>query len=168
MSATLPREEEVEPGRLEDEPCASTDARVPLRRARRSDCSFDDTCELAETDNRFAKGKTVLIGMPGAFTPTCTDAHLPGYIRNARRFKRAGVTNLAVVTTNDRFIMTAWKRKMRECAEQEGMRSIDSQISMLADKGGNLIKALGMAYAETLDRKEKNSFIQLNAGMRSK
>ena len=123
---------------------------------------------MAETDNRFAKGKTVLIGMPGAFTPTCTDAHLPGYIRNARRFKRAGVTNLAVVTTNDRFIMTAWKRKMRECAEQEGMRSIDSQISVLADKGGNLIKALGMAYAEKLDRKEKNSFIQLNAGMRSK
>ena len=69
-----------------------------------SDCSFDDTCELAETDNALSRGKTVLIGMPGAFTPTCTDAHLPGFIRNARRFRRAGVNNLAVVTTNDRFV----------------------------------------------------------------
>ena len=49
---------------------------------------------------------------------------------------------------------------MRECASQEGLRTIDTEVSMLADKNGNLIKSLGLAYAESLDRKEKNAFIQ--------
>ena len=76
--------------------------------------------------------------------------------------------NIAVLTTNDRFIMTAWKRKMRECAQAAGLNSIDSEISMLADKNGNLIRALGLAYNEALDKNEKNAFIQLNSGIRSK
>ena len=125
------------------------------------DCAFDDTCEIiSDEPNLLTKGKTILVGMPGAFTPTCTDAHLPGYIRGAKKLRRNGVNNIAIVTTNDRFIMTAWKRKMRECASQEGLRTIDTEVSMLADKNGNLIKSLGLAYAESLDRKEKNAFIQ--------
>ena len=53
-----------------------------------------------------SSGMTLLVGMPGAFTPTCTDEHLPGFIRGAKRFKRLGVREVAIVTTNDRFIMT--------------------------------------------------------------
>ena len=131
------------------------------------DCAFDDTCAVVD-DIDFTKGKSVIVGMPGAFTPTCTDEHLPGFIRNAKKMRRAGVKNIAVLTTNDRFIMTAWKRKMRECAQAAGLNSIDSEISMLADKNGNLIRALGLAYNEALDKNEKNAFIQLNSGIRSK
>ena len=124
------------------------------------DCAFDDTCELIS--DRLMNGRTVIVGMPGAFTPTCTDLHLPGYIRNARTFRnKKGVKTLAVVTTNDKFIMTAWKRKMRSCAEQEGLKTIDGEVSMLADSDGHLIKSLGLAYAESLDRKQANPFIQM-------
>jgi peroxiredoxin len=133
------------------------------------DCAMEDMCEVVDTDdNLLTSGRTVLVGMPGAFTPTCTDEHLPGFVRNARKFKRLGVDALAVITTNDKFIMQAWKRAMRSCVEQEGLKSIDSEMHMLADKDGNLIRALGLAYAETLDRNQKNAFIQFNAGMRSK
>lgn len=131
------------------------------------DCAFDDTCTLAETTDLLTTGKTVLVGMPGAFTPTCTDEHLPGFIRNAKEMRAAGVNNIAIVTTNDRFIMTAWKRKMRECASQAGLDTIDTEVSMLADKDGHLIRSLGLAYNEALDRKQKNAFIQLNSGIRS-
>ena len=130
------------------------------------ECAFDDTCEVLE--QQLNTGRTVLIGMPGAFTPTCTDEHLPGYIRAARKLRRAGVKHIAVVTTNDKFIMTAWKRKMRECAQAEGLSSIDGSISMIADKEGHLVKALGMVSYEQLDRTERNAFIQLNSGVRSK
>lgn len=105
------------------------------------DCSFDDSCEIIES--QLNEGKTVLIGMPGAFTPTCTDEHLPGFIRAAKQFRRAGVKRLAVVTTNDVFIMTAWKRKMRECASAEGIGSLDGLVDFVADKEGHLIRALG-------------------------
>jgi len=132
------------------------------------DCAMMDECKTIDEEDLLTRGKTVLVGMPGAFTPTCTDEHLPGFIRNARKFRRLGVTQVAVVTTNDRFIMTAWKRAMRKCTEQEGLKTMDTEMAMLADQDGNLIRALGLAYAESLDRKEKNAFIQLNAGVRSK
>ena len=102
-----------------------------------------------------------------AFTPTCTDEHLPGYIRNARKFRRLGVKKLAVITTNDRFIMTAWKKAMKDCMQAEGLSTIDTEVTMVSDKDAELIKALGLAFNMAPKKKAAWSF-QLNAGLRSK
>ena len=80
-------------------------------------CAELDECQLLDSARELLSGKSVLIGMPGAFTPTCNDVHLPGYIRSAPHFRKLGVDSVAVVTTNDRFIMTAWKRAMRKCMD---------------------------------------------------
>lgn len=74
---------------------------------------------------------------------------------------------VAIVTTNDRFIMTAWKKAMRSCMEKEGLSSIDTEVTMLADDKGELIKALGLAYNMAPKKTAAWSF-QLNAGLRSK
>ena len=92
-------------------------------------CAADDCCPTQSTiDPIFADGKSLIIGMPGAFTPTCTDEHLPGFIRNAQKFRKLGVKNLNVVTTNDKYIMTAWKKAMKDCMKAEGISSLDSQV----------------------------------------
>jgi len=107
------------------------------------------------------------VGMPGAFTPTCTSEHLPGFIRNARKFRRLGVDKLAIVTTNDKFIMSAWKKAMSECMQAEGLSSLDTEVTMVADKDAELVKSLGLAYNMAPAKKAAWSF-QLNAGIRSK
>ena len=84
------------------------------------------------------KGTNVLVGMPGAFTPTCNDEHLPGYIRTADTFKDAGVSKVAVLTTNDRFVNSAWNRAVEQCM------SAKSSLLMLSDGDADLIKQLGM------------------------
>jgi peroxiredoxin len=130
-------------------------------------CAADDTCPVNTVDEVLGDGKCVLVGMPGAFTPTCTDEHLPGFIRKAKKFKRLGVKKVAVVTTNDRFIMTSWKKAMKECMQAEGLSSIDTEVEMLSDDKGDFIKSLGLAYNLQPKRKKAWSF-QLNAGLRSK
>ena len=55
-------------------------------------------------------GKAILLGMPGAFTPTCTDVHLPGYYNLAGQLRDAGVNKIALVTTNDRFVNAQWQK----------------------------------------------------------
>ena len=130
-------------------------------------CAADDSCPVLTADEMLGTGKVVLVGMPGAFTPTCTDEHLPGFIRSAKRFKRLGVKTVAIVTTNDRFIMTAWKKAMKECMESEGLRSMDTEVSMLSDDKCEFIKSLGLAYNMAPKKGGAWSF-QLNAGLRSK
>jgi len=85
-------------------------------------------------------GTSILIGMPGAFTPTCSDKHLPGYIKQADAFKVAGVSKIAVVTTNDRFVNDAWNKAVAACA---GVKD-GSTIEMLSDGDGDVVKALGL------------------------
>ena len=107
----------------------------------------------------------------GAFTPTCTDLHLPGFIRAAPRFEKLGVGTLAVVTTNDRFIMSCWKDAMKACMEEEGLTSLDDKVTMIADKDGEIIKALGFLYNSKLNRKAEGTraaWQMLNSGLRSK
>ena len=58
----------------------------------------------------FKGKKVVLIGMPGAFTPTCHRNHLPGFVEKAGEFRKKGVDTIAVTTTNDHFVMSAWSK----------------------------------------------------------
>ena len=81
----------------------------------------------------FAGRKVVLFALPGAFTPTCSAAHLPGYVVNAEAFKAKGVEMIACLSVNDAFVMEAW-----------GQAQNADAITMLADGGAALTKALGL------------------------
>jgi peroxiredoxin len=82
----------------------------------------------------FKGRKVVLFAVPGAFTPTCHNNHLPGFIENADAIKAKGVDEIAVVSVNDVFVMDAWKSAV----------NCDDKISFLADGSGDFTKAIGM------------------------
>jgi len=82
-------------------------------------------------------GKKVgLFGVPGAFTPLCSDHHLPGYIARAKDIEAKGVDAIACVSVNDAFVMGAWGKD----------RGVGDDIVMLADGNGDLAKALGLDF----------------------
>ncbi|MBT1445171.1 peroxiredoxin [Shewanella sp. JM162201] len=81
----------------------------------------------------FANKKVVLFAVPGAFTPTCSVSHLPGYVVLADELKAKGVDLIACVSVNDAFVMKAW-----------GDAQNASEILMLADGDGSFTKALGL------------------------
>jgi len=87
------------------------------------------------TTDEIFKGKTVaLFAVPGAFTPTCSARHLPGYIDNGADLKAKGVDTIACISVNDPFVMGAWA-KSTDGAED---------ILMLADGSGDLTRELGL------------------------
>lgn len=80
-------------------------------------------------------GRTVaLFSVPGAFTPTCSAKHLPGYITNADAMIAAGVDEIACVSVNDAFVMAAWGQSAGAAGK----------VTMLADGNGDFMKALGL------------------------
>ncbi|MCL1078076.1 peroxiredoxin [Parashewanella spongiae] len=81
----------------------------------------------------FANKKVILFALPGAFTPTCSAAHLPGYITLADEFQAKGVDFIACVSVNDAFVMKAW-----------GDSQNAEHIMMLADGDASFTKALGL------------------------
>jgi peroxiredoxin len=83
-------------------------------------------------------GTTVLVGMPGAFTPTCSDKHLPGFIKQSDTLKGLGVERIAVVTTNDRYVNSAWNQAIEECMTTK------SGLLMLSDADGDCVNAMGL------------------------
>jgi len=83
----------------------------------------------------FFKGRTVaLFSVPGAFTPTCSARHLPGYVEKADAFKAKGIDEVACTAVNDAFVMGAWS----ESGAAEG------KVTMLADGNGDFAKAVGL------------------------
>lgn len=82
----------------------------------------------------FAKGKHVLFGVPGAFTPGCDRTHLPGYIADRDAFTAKGVETIACVSVNDAFVMAAWGTA----------QGAAGKVRMLADAQGAFTKALGL------------------------
>ena len=87
------------------------------------------------TDEVF-KGKTVaLFAVPGAFTPTCSARHLPGYVDNRDLLKTKGVDTIACLSVNDPFVMGAW-------AESQGVKAED--VLMLADGNGEFTRAVDL------------------------
>jgi peroxiredoxin (alkyl hydroperoxide reductase subunit C) len=86
------------------------------------------------TDEIFKGKKVVMFAVPGAFTPTCSAKHLPGFVQNAAAIKAKGVDNVVCLAVNDAFVMAAW-------AKDQG---VDGNIIMLADGAGQFTKALGL------------------------
>ena len=89
------------------------------------------------TTDEIFKGKTVaLFAVPGAFTPTCSAKHLPGFKEKAAEFKAKGVDTIACVSVNDLFVMKAWG------ADQ----GITDEVILLADGNGDFTKAIGLEF----------------------
>ncbi len=82
----------------------------------------------------FSGKKVVLFAVPGAFTPTCHNNHLPGFVEHAEALKSKGVDEIAVVSVNDVFVMDAW-----HSATNSG-----DAITFLADGSGDFTKSIGM------------------------
>jgi peroxiredoxin len=104
-----------------------------LPQARFKIMSDDGPAEMT-TDELFSGKTVVLFGVPGAFTPTCSASHLPGYIENHAEILSKGVDQIAVVSVNDVFVMNAW-------AEASGAKG---KILFLADGSADFTKAVGL------------------------
>jgi glutaredoxin/glutathione-dependent peroxiredoxin len=86
------------------------------------------------TDEIFRGKKVVLFAVPGAFTPACSQRHLPGYVDRASDIKAKGVDEIACVAVNDAFVMGAWGRDQKA----------EGKVRMLADGSGDFARALGL------------------------
>jgi len=90
----------------------------------------------AETADYLGAGKVALFSVPGAFTPTCSAKHLPGFINNAEALKAKGVDKIVCMSVNDAFVMKAWGED----------QSAEGKVEMLADGNGDFARALGLAF----------------------
>ena len=86
------------------------------------------------TEELFAGKKVVLVSVPGAFTPTCSMNHLPGFVEHAEAIHAKGVDTIACMAVNDVFVMDAWGKD----------RGVGDNVVMLADGNGDYAKALGL------------------------
>ena len=86
------------------------------------------------TEELFKGKRVVLFALPGAFTPTCSRAHLPGYVVQADAIKAKNVDQIACLSVNDAFVMHAWGKD----------QNVDGNILMLADGSAEFTKAIGL------------------------
>lgn len=93
-----------------------------------------DGPEALDAQEYFKGRKVVMFGLPGAFTPTCSARHVPGYLQNADAFQAKGVDVIACISVNDAFVMNAWGKD----------QGVGEQIDMLADGVADLTRALGL------------------------
>ena len=93
-----------------------------------------DGPQPVQTDDYFAGRKIALFSVPGAFTPTCSARHLPGFVERAEELKAKGVDEIACTAVNDAFVLGAWAKS----AGAEG------KVTMLADGNGDFAEALGL------------------------
>ena len=89
--------------------------------------------EKVDAADYFKGRKVALFSVPGAFTPTCSARHLPGFVEKAEELKAKGVEEIACTAVNDAFVLDAW-------SEKNGAKS----ITMLADGNGEFVRALGL------------------------
>jgi peroxiredoxin (alkyl hydroperoxide reductase subunit C) len=87
-----------------------------------------------DTAALFGTGKTVLFAVPGAFTPTCSGKHLPGFVQHAAAFRAKGVAKLICLSVNDAHVMGAWAKDQK----------VGDAVVMLADGSAAFTKALGL------------------------
>jgi len=91
------------------------------------------------TDELFSGKKVVLVSVPGAFTPTCSMNHLPGFVDQADALLGKGVDTIACMAVNDVFVMHAWGKD----------RGVGAKVLMLADGNGDYARALGLEFDGT-------------------
>ena len=96
-----------------------------------------DGPEPVGTHELMGQGRTVLFAVPGAFTPTCSARHLPGYVEHASAFREKGVDRIVCTSVNDAFVMGAW-------GEASGVGTGPDDIVMLADGNAELAEAMGL------------------------
>jgi peroxiredoxin len=93
-----------------------------------------DGAKALTTAEIFSGKKVVLFGVPGAFTPTCSNNHLPGYLENYDAIVSRGVDTIAVVAVNDHFVMGAWAN----------FTGGEGKLLYLADGNGDFVRAAGL------------------------
>ena len=86
------------------------------------------------SDELFAGKRVALFSVPGAFTPTCSAKHLPGFVEKADELKAKGIDEIACTAVNDAFVMGAWGKSS----------GVDDKVTMLADGNGDFAKAVGL------------------------
>ena len=102
--------------------------------------SFDDQtgCPIGPQEVDIAAStkdkKIVIFGLPGAYTPTCSAKHVPGFVQHAAALKAKGVNEVWCVTTNDAFVMAAWGKHLQ----------VNGTVRMLADGSAQYVKELGL------------------------
>jgi peroxiredoxin len=89
-----------------------------------------------KTDEFFAGRKVALFALPGAFTPTCSAKHVPGFLASYDTLRQKGVDAIACVSVNDAFVMGAWAKDQKT----------DGKVHMLADGNGDFTRALGLEF----------------------
>ena len=97
------------------------------------------TPQPVKTDDFFGGKKVAVFALPGAFTPTCSAKHLPGFIQHADSIKAKGIDTIACISVNDAFVMGAW-------GDQQGA---GDKVAMLADGNGDFTRALGLEMDAT-------------------
>ena len=90
--------------------------------------------ENAQTADLLGSGTVVLFGLPGAFTPTCSDHHLPGFVIRAEDLRAKGVDRVYCVSVNDAFVMGAWGKA----------NEVDGKVGLIADGSAEFTKAMGL------------------------
>jgi peroxiredoxin len=90
----------------------------------------------AQTAELLGHGKVVLFGVPGAFTPTCSDYHLPGFVLRAEDLQAKGVDRIACMSVNDAFVMKAWGEA----------QEVGDKVVLIADGVGAFTNALGLDF----------------------
>lgn len=101
--------------------------------------TLKDGIQAISTDELFGGRTVVLFAVPGAFTPTCSARHLPGYVQHLDAFKAKGVDLVACMAVNDPFVMNAWAESQK----------VPDAIVMLADGNAAFTKALGLEMDAT-------------------
>ena len=96
----------------------------------------DGNMQDVSTAELFAGKKSVLFAVPGAFTPTCSMQHLPGFVAKAKDIKAKGVDLIACISVNDAFVMDAWGKD----------KGAGDDVMMLADGNGDFAKAIGLDF----------------------
>ena len=86
------------------------------------------------TDELFKGKKVALFALPGAFTPTCSAKHVPGFLKQAGALKAKGIDSIACVSVNDAFVMGAWGKE----------HHAEGKVMMLGDGSGDFTRAMGL------------------------
>ena len=82
------------------------------------------------------KGKVILFGVPGAFTPTCSNQHLPSFLKSAEKLKNKDIKKVFCISINDPYVMEAWGKSY----------NLKNELTLLADVKGNFTKSIGAEF----------------------